>query len=506
MIALTILLSLPLCYGARKSLLHYQGKEQLVYPVIVEGRSTASKLVLRINDDITLNLEKSEVLSEILLLVTATREGHEVETVNTSSIQEKLYYDSNERSSLMVQQTDGSTLVEGVVNRKLRIKPMPEGERSAQGHVLHSLYEVRERGEDLAKMAAYTRHYPRTHVREQSPYRRTHVVRPARHHVPQAATTVSTIIARRPVDKFVVELFIISDEEHNQNFKYKADLITYLGIMVNAMNLRYLEMRMPSIAFKLIGVTMSKADVFASHILGTIEAHETLKKLEKYYQEGKVPGNPDVVYLITNRDMSSIKSGRLDKGIAGLANVAGVCTNERVAMGEDTAPSYDGVFAMAHELGHSLGARHDPRGSSECSWRHGFLMSYEEGGTNKYRLSPCSMDQIKTTTEKLPDDCIRESATVTHYMEKPHVMPGQKISAGEHCRLIMIRSLKQKRIRSEAYAETLPDLARECKMKCCYNVGHQKWCQKVDILEGMICTEGKTCRKGVCGNHNWAGK
>ncbi|XP_070383255.1 venom metalloproteinase antarease-like TfasMP_A [Dermacentor albipictus] len=388
----------------------------------------------------------------------------------------------------MVQQTDGSTRVEGVVNRKLRIKPIPEGQRSAHGYMLHSLYEVQERGEEPAKMAAYTRYYPRTHA-------------------PQTAkTTVSTMTVRRPVQKFVVELFIISDQEHNQNFRSKTDLVEYLGIMVNAINLRYLDMTMPSIIFKLIGVTMSRADVFASHILGTIEAHETLKKLGRYYDEGNVPGNPDVVYLISNRDMSSTQGGLFDKEIAGLANVAGVCTNQRVAMGEDTAPSFEGVLTMAHELGHSLGARHDPRGSSECSWKHGFLMSYKEGGTNKYRLSPCSMDQIRITVEKLPDTCITESPIIMNYMTKPDVMPGQVISANEHCRLIMARSLKQKRIRSEAYAETLPDLARECKMKCCYRVGRQRWCLKVDILEGMVCTEGNTCRRGVCGKHGTAEK
>ncbi|XP_049515869.1 venom metalloproteinase antarease-like TtrivMP_A [Dermacentor silvarum] len=387
MIALTFFLSLPLSSGARK--------EYFVYPKIAEERSTTSNLVVRLNEDITLNLQKSEVLAENLLFVTATQDGHEIETVNTTSIQEKLHHDLKERSSLLVQQIDGALHVEGVVNKKLRIKPILEGERSAQGHMLHSLYEVQEISEELAKMGAYSRYYPRTHAQAQSPYRRTQVIYPGTRHVFQNATSTTT--TRRPVSSFVVEVHIISDEEHSAHFKSKMELITYLGIMLNAIGLRYLDMTTPTIRFKLVGVTMSKADVFASLIVGTLEAYETLDRLEKYYKEGNIPGNPDLIYLMTNRDISTIQRGSLEKRVAGLANVAGVCTDRRVAIGEDVALSYQGVFAMAHEVAHLLGARHDPRVSNLCPWKAGYLMSYEDGGTNKYRLSSCSMASIRTT-------------------------------------------------------------------------------------------------------------
>uniref|UniRef100_A0A224YQE8 Reprolysin n=1 Tax=Rhipicephalus zambeziensis TaxID=60191 RepID=A0A224YQE8_9ACAR len=497
-----LVLSLVLCSSAA-------GIQHHVYPIILETRSTASKLVLRINDKITLNLEKSEVLAEELHFVTATTERHEVETVNTSSIEENIYHDSTERSSLMLHRKYGTLYVEGIVNRKLRIKPVPEGERSAQGHMLHSLYEVQERGENLPIVNTYANNYRRPQGQVQSPYWRWRptATHPGRYPAFHATTsTASTMTARRTVHTFVVELHIISDEEHNRNFRSKDELIGYLAVMVNAITLRYLEMEMPSITFKIVGVTMSRADIFASHILGTIEAYETLNKLEKYYREGNIPGNPDVVFLITNRDMSTVRGGSLDKDIAGLANVAGVCTTHRVAMGEDIAPSFDGAFAMAHEIGHSLGARHDPRGSGECAWRRGFLMSYEDGGPNKYRLSECSMDAIRTNTEKLPGGCLSESAARMHYIVKSSVMPGQKISASYYCSLIMKRTLIEKRIRSDVSPQTPLELTKQCKMKCCYSVNHQTWCRKVDLLDGMECEEESTCRKGVCMVHKWAEK
>lgn len=476
-----------------------------MYPVLLEERSTGTNLVLRINDEITLNLEESDVLAENLLFVTATVLRHDVETVNTSSIQARIYHDKNWRSSVMVRQKDGILHVEGVVNRKLRIKPVPEGERSAQGHVLHSLYEVRERGENLGTTEAYVPYHRRPQGNVQSQRWRPTVRRPGYYPVTQNSPTTSASNVRGEVRSFVVDVHMISDEEHNKNFRYREDLILYLGIMLNAVTLRYLEMQSPRIIFKIAGVTMSKLDSFESHILGTIEAHETLEKLEKYI-DGNIPGDPDLAFLITGRELSSIRGGTLDKDIAGLANVAKVCTRRGVAMGEDNAPSFDGVFAMAHEIGHSLGARHDPRGRGECSSRLGYLMSYEDGGPNKYRLSPCSEEAIRTNTQKLPDKCIRELSTRVHPVPRPDVMPGQRISRDEFCRITVRRSIRQKRVRTDAYSEVPPDLTKECKMKCCYEANRNKWCLKVDLLDGMECAQGSTCRRGVCGRHNRAEK
>ncbi|XP_037524134.1 venom metalloproteinase antarease-like TtrivMP_A isoform X2 [Rhipicephalus sanguineus] len=479
MIALALFICIPLCSSART--------EYFVYPAIVEPRSTASNLVLRINEDITLNLEKSDVLAEHLLFVTATRERHEVETVDTSSIQDKLYHDLNEQSSLMVNQTDGTLHVEGVVNSKLRIKPIPEGQRSLQGHVLHSLYEVKEIKEELVKMGAYSRYYPETKV-------------------PRATTTTATT-TRRLMLEFVVEVHIISDEEHCQHFSSRMELIIYMGIMINAMRLRYLEMTAPIIKFKLVGVTMSKDDTFASVILGTLEAYETLDNLEKYYVQGNIPENPDVVYLMTGRDISSTKGGTLERGVAGLANVAGVCTVRRVALGEDVALSYEGVYAMAHEIAHLLGARHDPMVSDDCAWKYGYLLSYEEGGTNKYRLSRCSEASIRANLARLPYTCILQMTRVyISYVRNSGVMPGQKVSSARYCELIYRRYLRRNRIQTKAYAAMPTDLAEVCKMKCCYDRYYRTWCRTVDVLDGMTCVGERTCRRGVCANHTRAEK
>ncbi|XP_077494958.1 venom metalloproteinase antarease TserMP_A-like [Amblyomma americanum] len=460
-------------------------KELLVYPSVVEERTTDTNLVLRVSDDITLNLEKSSVLAERLLFATDAGSAYHLETIDTASIQENIYHDAHHQSSLHVHHEDGALRIEGIINHKLRIKPLAEAERSSQGQILHSLYETEEIKEDPKKLASD----PHLHLWN------------------TLSSNLNSLTPRpRNVSSFVVELHIISDEEHQDHFRTKEELITYLGVMTNAVNLRFLDMKTPSISFKLVGVTNSTNDnTFESHMVGIVEANETLYRLKDYYKN-IVPGNPDVVYLITNRNLASIsQNGAVNKNVAGLAFVGGVCTHARVAEGEDIAKSYDGVHTMAHELAHSVGAQHDSQEvNAECPWSKGFLMSYEDKGANKYYLSPCNKRQIKEVVQSRTEDCINEVAK-TKIMVDTKFLPGQKVSEFRYCNMIM----KERRV--VAYAKKTSTLSSKCKMMCCYQIREKTkdesiisvktMCREVDILEGMSCGIGKTCKRGECANH-----
>nr|XP_054934193.1 venom metalloproteinase antarease TserMP_A-like [Dermacentor andersoni] len=136
MLSLFVLLLLAACSCA--------DKELFVYPTILEERTTAKNLVMRLTEEMTLNLKKSSILAETLLFVTSNEGSTQLEAVNTTSIEEHLYHDTHHQSSVMVHQRDGTVQVEGILNSNLRIKPLPEGERSRRGQMLHKLYEVQE--------------------------------------------------------------------------------------------------------------------------------------------------------------------------------------------------------------------------------------------------------------------------------------------------------------------------------------------------------------------------
>lgn len=466
-------------------------KEVSVYPKILEERTSDGGLVLQLNGNLTLNLLKSSVISDSVYVVTSEENRNTYETIDASGIDKALYHDPEKRSSIRILRRDNALEVEGVIDSKLRIKPLLEEERSSEGQVLHTIYEVEEIKDDLKKLSP-------KHLRAPQ-------VRPSARNYGGGYWWAqpwwgATTTARPNVQEFVVEVHVVSCKEHQAKFPTNAELIAYMAVMVNAVNMRYLDMSNPRIRYKLVGVTRSKDDVFATGLSGHLDAEKTLRGLATYYSQGYVPGNPDVVYFITNQDLAKIQYGTItEKNVAGLAFVGTVCTKKGVAEGEDIAKSYMGVYCMAHELAHSLGAEHDT--TPECPWSHGYLMSYVDGGTNKYKLSRCSERQIRHLIPTLPHNCIKETYN-KQYMNDHRRVPGQLLKEVEYCRMM----LKKYGHYNPITADKPFHLINKCKMNCCFRAGYRKYCQQTDVLEGMSCLYGKSCRRGLCGNHRWQNK
>ncbi|KAH6923723.1 hypothetical protein HPB50_005658 [Hyalomma asiaticum] len=139
-----------------------------------------------------------------------------------------------------------------------------------------------------------------------------------------------------------------------------------------------MDMRKPMVNFMLVGITRSRDDVFIGKVQGYLEAHLTLNGLKKYIDDGKVPGNPDILYLVTG-----------------------------------------------------MGAHHDT--FPECPWEAGYLMSYVDGGLKRYRPSPCSVKAMQEVYRKLPPDCIQVH-TKTNYMTKYKQYPGQTVRELYFCK------------------------------------------------------------------------
>uniref|UniRef100_A0A6G5A2N6 Putative secreted metalloprotease n=1 Tax=Rhipicephalus microplus TaxID=6941 RepID=A0A6G5A2N6_RHIMP len=248
-------------------------KDVFVYPTILQERSTERNLVLRLNDKFTLNLQRSSVLADKLLFVTTSDEVNHLEEIDTSAIQKTLYHDTHYQSSVRVQQRDDAVQVEGIINDKLRIKPVLEGERSMKGQILHKIYEVNNMDEG-------------SFIAEEKP-RKSHIEANVDQNPSAEPKGINSrrVEERRNREEFEVELHIICDRKHQSNFDKNEDLIGYMAVFMNAANLRYLDIRNPKVRFLLVGITRRKENPFAPDNHGTTDTTETLNRLQAYEAE-----------------------------------------------------------------------------------------------------------------------------------------------------------------------------------------------------------------------------
>ncbi|XP_065307584.2 venom metalloproteinase BumaMPs1-like isoform X1 [Dermacentor albipictus] len=458
-------------------------EEELVYPELLQERSESGELVLRIKDT-TLHLKKSSVLADDLFVGTIVDGDTEYSLWNGTSLEENLYHDSAQQSSIMLYQDDRELRVEGILNPSWRIAPLLSIERSENAPIPHMVYRVQE-----------------TDHRNDLAFRDLTVDIPVLKRGYRGYW-------RNPRNKlpkeYVAEIYLISGSRHQKQFKEDKNLIAYMAVLMNAVNVWYEGMTKPKIRTKIVGISRNKDlrnEVRAGRYLN---GRLTLGKFIEHVNKN-LPGNSDVVYVITEQDLATIPLiGRPEGNLLGLAAMATLCTPLRVGIGEDMAGTFKGVYTAAHEIIHILGSSHDGgpgapwipnnKGGRPCSWNQGYLMSYVDGGVKKYKLSPCTKAQIRGLLRIVPDKCLAETAKLS-MRTRGKILPGQIMTAEDYCNGLLSDQGLGLPIQP-------PNQLKQCRMMCCLKTSYGGGkCRKEFVPDGMSCVHGKTCRKGICGYH-----
>ncbi|XP_049274431.1 venom metalloproteinase antarease-like TtrivMP_A isoform X2 [Rhipicephalus sanguineus] len=488
----------------------------IVYPRLLESRDQSGQLILHVHDGLTLTLEKSSVLAKDLQFVSSSYTDSYTEILNGKELEKNLYHDRTHQSSLIVDQVpEGGVRVRGILTHNRRITPLDVSSRSAAGGGAHVVEEIstptqEEGGGEIIGSGEMDGCDPKDFGNRK--------------------------INPNTTDKFVVEVCIVTSTLYNHSFTSTKDLVEYMAALFNGVQLRYTDMTDPKIFLQLNQLAVIPGEFLLGDQICTgsndsqaldegpavcgFDAEGALNKSTEYVT-ACVATNCDIVYVVVREDLTYMNNGTISTQVQGITEIGGVCSDDKVAVGEDVPKMFTGITTMAHEIAHLLGSDHDGcPNATNCSAQYGNLMSsISTDMKNKSVLSECSKEQIRFLVKRLPDSCLYVNTTANFTND---FYPGENITEEEFCNL------------------THPDIpvvvshrngTLECQITCCWNGTesenyyeeadeedssdtdstnenyeygeYEEYCEYYDRLDGMTCGENKTCYRSNCSHHNW---
>ncbi|XP_077494315.1 venom metalloproteinase antarease TserMP_A-like isoform X2 [Amblyomma americanum] len=442
-------------------------------------RTTTGELVLHITDDLVLSLEKSSVAAPLLRVI-STQNGEDItKFLDGQDIDGSIYHDSNNLASVSIARTGSNIKVEGIVGPYTRIEPIPSMPRSEAGHIAHIIHKIDTGGG--ADNGIYDQGID----------------------LPVAfSARSSTGKVPKRVD---VEIFVISDTFHSKYFKTEKKLMTYVCVMINAVNIRLAETRDPQIQLIFTGLEISVNEPYLTDKGSYLSAETTIQALGHYaFNVRNRLGYPDTLYLLTGREAYGIRRGVQDTGLRGLGYNNGICSSWFVALGEDKPGTFSGVDTFAHEVGHLLGASHDGEpadmrypqrpGARNCPFAYGYLMSYLKRGAVSHHYSSCSLAQMKYIVSTQASSCWEVRATHTYNITRKY--PGMTMNTTVYCQRLFAAKINVRADASSSFASM-------CMVRCLYSEeatsNGQTSYKDVEALEYMKCGEqGQVCIQGTC--------
>ncbi|KAM7299833.1 venom metalloproteinase antarease-like TtrivMP_A [Ixodes scapularis] len=108
---------------------------------MLESRAASGERMLKINDDLTLTLQKSKVFAGDFLFSTTENNEPIDYYVRAEDAERDIYHDPAHMASVKVTDDEGVE-VEGILGERLRVKPLPLAARNSEGLKAHRLFEI----------------------------------------------------------------------------------------------------------------------------------------------------------------------------------------------------------------------------------------------------------------------------------------------------------------------------------------------------------------------------
>ncbi|XP_075742820.1 venom metalloproteinase BumaMPs1-like isoform X1 [Rhipicephalus microplus] len=459
----------------------------IVYPRMLQSRSDDSVKILKINEDITLNLRKSSVFSEEIFVHT-TKDGEPISYhMHGAELEKTLYDDSDQMAAVHVTEEDGLS-VEGVLGDTLRIKPLEGMERSLDGRIAHELYEIPD--QEIKKLLNTEYSMPPNITAENY----------------GVEARIDWYKAPRLPLRIRPEVHVVFDYFISKALGFiEKKVARYVAILTASANLRYRSIVQPRVQLAITGITVTKTleeEPYMVHVPGyeatrNILHVETRAKFNEHVKKQTYFDKTDIVFLVTGLNLSEWEGSTLQHWVGGSAYLGAVCTQWKVGLSEERVGSFYGVYVFAHEIAHSLGCAHDGEdaykwpyghiGSKDCDWNIGYIMSYAFKKPYLYQFSPCCQREIMNFYNRPEYGCllVKNSIKTGIFSTK---LPGSVSSRQVYCEKVYYGYTHVKVDRSYK--------GQVCMVKCIVNREGESW--YISAVDGVTCGHKKICVLGNC--------
>ncbi|XP_049516548.1 A disintegrin and metalloproteinase with thrombospondin motifs 8-like [Dermacentor silvarum] len=433
---------------------------RIVYPRVIEERSTLGKVVVQVTKEIVLQLLQYEAFLS-RLRVDVERNGtilHKV--VNGTTEQEHLYVDVDHRSSVLLYILEAGVQMSGIINAHFRIRPLKTSSRTLSLSTAHDLEEINMiKVDDTQESRA-----PQTQMH-------------------------GTIFP---------EVYIVVDTSYASGVS-NQELVRYLTVFITGLNMKLQDLTQPSVQLRLVGILVHDA-LRRSYHRTNGNFVDALQTLSRFFQEiaGLAIGYPDVFLLLTSEDLIGDVGGTWDRRVSGASPIGGMCSyGQNALIIEDTYGSFIGLDVGVHEFGHMLGAPHDqypPEYDGLCGWNLGYIMSYLDVGETKNMFSPCSKWYITSSLRLKQQQCLEMSFILDYLRFQPGVLPGYLFDGQAFCKAL---HPEEPRVYFPTQSQTT---LLQCRLTCNVRAGsdgaYTYYTHRAP--EGTPCYTGAVCIRGKC--------